>query len=308
MSHPQASSNRGPNSSIIVPMRRPPPTSSKTEPRRWPAAPLWPLAVLLGLLLSGCQEIKIPGVYRIDIQQGNVITQAQLAKLEPGMERRKVRFILGTPLVADAFNQNRWDYYYSYEPGNGERVQRIISVYFDDKGLVRVGGDVRAASGPIKVEERRDELVKVPPGLNDESIFASLTPDFLSNRKKTIDLAKLEKSSKQNATAPEQQTTEIPEVNITDADRDFLKDLLKEYGKTDQPATAAIPVATAAQKLAPDDDTTSKQSGEEGESLFSNWARKLGFKSDDKTADDNPQEPAPPAQDATVPPPEAKPE
>jgi len=264
--------------------------------------------VLLGLLLSGCQEIKIPGVYRIDIQQGNVITQAQLAKLEPGMERRKVRFILGTPLVADAFNQNRWDYYYSYEPGNGERVQRIISVYFDDKGLVRVGGDVRAASGPIKVEERRDELVKVPPGLNDESIFASLTPDFLSNRKKTIDLAKLEKSSKQNATAPEQQTTEIPEVNITDADRDFLKDLLKEYGKTDQPATAAIPVATAAQKLAPDDDTTSKQSGEEGESLFSNWARKLGFKSDDKTADDNPQEPAPPAQDATVPPPEAKPE
>jgi len=138
----------------------------------------WPLGIILSLLLTGCQEVRIPGVYRIDIQQGNVITQEQLAKLESGMERRKVRFILGTPLVADAFNQDRWDYYYSFEPGNGEREQRIISVFFDKKGLIRVGGNVRAAKGPIKIAKKPDQLVTVPPGLNDDSYFCFTDAEF----------------------------------------------------------------------------------------------------------------------------------
>jgi outer membrane protein assembly factor BamE len=58
--------------------------------------------------------------YRIDIRQGNYITQEMVAQLKPGMSRDQVRFILGTPLVADIFHADRWDYIYSFKPGRGE--------------------------------------------------------------------------------------------------------------------------------------------------------------------------------------------
>lgn len=143
------------------------------------------LAILLAVcVLSACAKIPLPGVYRIDIQQGNVISQEQLAALEAGMEKRKVRFILGTPLVTDAFNQQRWDYYYSLEQRGEDRVQRIVSVFFDGDRLSHVTGDVRAATGPIKLPERVDTVVTIPDGYRDEGIFASLTPSFLSGKPK----------------------------------------------------------------------------------------------------------------------------
>lgn len=70
---------------------------------------------LAGLLaLAGC---SFPGVYKIDIQQGNVVTQDMIDQLRPGMTRRQVRFIMGNPLIQDTFNTNRWDYLYSLQPG-----------------------------------------------------------------------------------------------------------------------------------------------------------------------------------------------
>jgi outer membrane protein assembly factor BamE len=140
--------------------------------------------LLSSFVLAGCAEFNVPGVYRIDVQQGNVITQAQLAALESGMEKRKVRFILGTPLVTDSFNQQRWDYYYSLEKAGEERVQRIISVFFDGDLLTRIGGDVLAATGPIKLPERIDKVVTIPDGYRDEGLFASITPGFLSDKPK----------------------------------------------------------------------------------------------------------------------------
>lgn len=129
-------------------------------------------ALLLGsaLLLSACSARDIPGVYRIDVQQGNVVTEDMLARLEPGMSRRRVLFVLGTPLIADTFNADRWDYLYSFTPGSGERVQRRISVFFEGESLVRVDGDVQAALTRTVVPERRDQVVKIegpgePPGL-----------------------------------------------------------------------------------------------------------------------------------------------
>ena len=72
----------------------------------------------VGLLaLAGC---SFPGVYKIDIQQGNVVTQDMIDQLRPGMTRRQVRFIMGNPLLVDTFHANRWDYLYSLQPGGGE--------------------------------------------------------------------------------------------------------------------------------------------------------------------------------------------
>lgn len=91
------------------------------------------------MLIAGC---AFPGVYRIDIPQGNIITQEMVDQLRPGLTKRQVTFILGTPLIRDTFDQDRWDYLYSYQPGGGERVQERITVFFDANGeLTHFEGD-----------------------------------------------------------------------------------------------------------------------------------------------------------------------
>lgn len=94
----------------------------------------------VGLLaLAGC---SFPGVYKIDIQQGNVVTQDMIDQLRPGMTRKQVRFIMGNPLLTDTFHANRWDYLYSIQPGGGQRLQERVSVNFgDDDQLVGLSGD-----------------------------------------------------------------------------------------------------------------------------------------------------------------------
>jgi outer membrane protein assembly factor BamE len=91
------------------------------------------------LALAGC---SFPGVYKIDIQQGNVVTQDMIDQLRPGMTRRQVRFIMGNPLITDTFHANRWDYLYSIQPGGGERLQERMSLTFDGNDqLVGLSGD-----------------------------------------------------------------------------------------------------------------------------------------------------------------------
>lgn len=94
----------------------------------------------VGLLaLAGC---SFPGVYKIDIQQGNVVTQDMIDQLRPGMTRRQVRFIMGNPLIQDTFHPNRWDYLYSLQPGGGQRQQERMSVFFNENDqLANLSGD-----------------------------------------------------------------------------------------------------------------------------------------------------------------------
>jgi outer membrane protein assembly factor BamE len=91
--------------------------------------------------LSACGAVGFPGVYRIDVEQGNIVTQEMADQLKPGMSRRQVRFILGTPLIEDSFNRNRWDY--AYVKRNGLKVldDALLTVVFDDDSLVDVSGD-----------------------------------------------------------------------------------------------------------------------------------------------------------------------
>ncbi len=85
--------------------------------------------------------------YRIDVRQGNFVTQEMVAQLKPGLTREQVRFILGSPLVADMFHVDRWDYVYRFQPGKGEAQQRRLVVFFQDNKLTRVAGDVVAEDG-----------------------------------------------------------------------------------------------------------------------------------------------------------------
>ena len=81
----------------------------------------------------------------MDIQQGNYISQEMVSQLKIGMTKEQVRYVLGTPLVADIFHADRWDYVYYKDPRRGTREARKIAVFFEDGKLARVQGDVVAA-------------------------------------------------------------------------------------------------------------------------------------------------------------------
>lgn len=112
--------------------------------------------MLLGSALAACSNVpKIPDVplllkpYRIDVQQGNVVTQDMVSQLKPGMSREQVKFILGTPLVADMFHADRWDYIYLLEHGKGGVDERKLTVYFKEDSLLRLDGDIVPQSGAL---------------------------------------------------------------------------------------------------------------------------------------------------------------
>jgi len=104
--------------------------------------------------------------YRIDIQQGNVVTPEMVAKLKPGMTRSQVRFALGTPLIVDAFRTDRWDYVYYYEKPNQPPVYRHVSVYFKGDRFDHYEGDVFPP---------RDEK-KTPAGLEQKPVGTNKNP------------------------------------------------------------------------------------------------------------------------------------
>jgi len=91
--------------------------------------------------LSARSFVGFPGVYKIDVEQGNIVTQEMADQLKPGMSRRQVRFILGTPLVEDTFNQDRWDYPYVKRNGLNVLSESLLTVVFEGDALVTVRGD-----------------------------------------------------------------------------------------------------------------------------------------------------------------------
>jgi len=101
-------------------------------------------------LLAACAS----PVYKLDIRQGNMVTQEMASQLKAGLTKDQVRFILGTPLVADMFHADRWDYLYRFRPGRhpDDVEQRHLVVFFENGKLARVGGDVQAALPPVGTE------------------------------------------------------------------------------------------------------------------------------------------------------------
>ena len=106
---------------------------------------LWLFTALVVGALTGCY----PG-YRMDIEQGNVVTLEQREQLQLGMGRREARFILGSPLVKDPFHADRWDYVYSLRNGaTGVVDQQRLSLFFENDLLI----DIRHESNGITTEK-----------------------------------------------------------------------------------------------------------------------------------------------------------
>ena len=134
--------------------------------------------LLCSLCLAACSAEgtrKLPGVYRIDVQQGNIIEQDMLDKLRPGMDKNQVRFIMGTPAIADPFHADRWEYLFTMSKRGHRREQRHITLYFEDEKLAYLEGDVvTALRRPPGEGERRSETVDVDLKQHKPGFFSRL--------------------------------------------------------------------------------------------------------------------------------------
>ena len=111
--------------------------------RKWKFYPMRILLITLAIAcLSACGFVGFPGVYKINIEQGNIVTQEMVDQLKPGMNRRQVRFILGTPLVEYTFDKDRWDYVYVKSNGSDILSESRLSVLFDGDTLAMLSGDL----------------------------------------------------------------------------------------------------------------------------------------------------------------------
>lgn len=97
--------------------------------------------------LGACAALSLEP-YKLDVQQGNVITQEMVSQLKPGMTKSQVRFIMGTPLLTDAFHKDRWDYVYRFEKSGKLVENRRIALLFEADKLKRIVGDVVPTEKP----------------------------------------------------------------------------------------------------------------------------------------------------------------
>ncbi len=88
--------------------------------------------------LIGTLSLPACTVYRIDVQQGNTLDTKVIAHLKPGMTRKQVRFLMGTPLIRDPFHKDRWDYVYTFKPGGGKMTRQHMTVFFEGDKVARI--------------------------------------------------------------------------------------------------------------------------------------------------------------------------
>ncbi|MBP9218564.1 MAG: outer membrane protein assembly factor BamE [Sterolibacterium sp.] len=135
-----------------------------------PSLLLIPACALLTACAATPEISSLLTPYRIDVRQGNHVTQEMVAQLKTGQSKEQVRFILGTPLIADPFHAERWDYLYRFQPGRGEAQQRRITLFFSDDKLARITGDTvgketSITHGVVDIEPIEKTGMKIEPGM-----------------------------------------------------------------------------------------------------------------------------------------------
>lgn len=140
---------------------------------------LYYLSLLTSLTLASCSYVlnHLPGVYTLEIQQGNIIDQAMVDQLRPNMSKRQVLYIMGSPMLDDVFHKNRWDYVYSDQPSGGDRVQKQISLFFKNDQIVSIQGDFRPEAVPT-LKTSTETTVDVPKRDLEKTLWQKITGLF----------------------------------------------------------------------------------------------------------------------------------
>ena len=189
------------------------------------------LIILLAVLCASCGT-ALPTIkpYKLDVQQGNVVTSKMLLQLRPGMTKSQVRFIMGTPLIQDSFHGNRWDYVYQMRESGKIIEQRRVILDFENELLKTVRGDVIASAAdkasadenigtrvinPSAKPEEKSLMSKLKFWQKDE---AEIAKEKAEEKAKAIEADKLKadeaakKAAKLNAktVAPVEQSQPVP--------------------------------------------------------------------------------------------------
>ena len=94
-------------------------------------------ALLLLISLIGCSG-RLFTVHKIDVQQGNAVDPEKVEQLQVGMNKEQVRFLMGSPLIHDAFHPDRWDYVYHLIPDYGDTERRHVAVFFEGDKVMNI--------------------------------------------------------------------------------------------------------------------------------------------------------------------------
>ena len=118
------------------------------------------------LLVSCGSQSSLPSLtpYRIEIQQGNFVSQEMVSQLRLGMTKDQVRFVLGTALIADSFHADRWDYVFRRQRANSRELEHNnVAVFFEDGKLKRIEGDMGPAANTDAATVRLPEAKPAAP-------------------------------------------------------------------------------------------------------------------------------------------------
>lgn len=233
------------------------------------------LLIIITLFLIGCGA-TLPKVkpFKIDIQQGNVVTSEMLLQLRPGMTKSQVKFIMGTPLLVDSFRTNRWDYFYQLRQQGKVVKQHRVILDFENDLLKRVRGDVVPKGQTVEdvtkklQEEANQKESETPPATSEtedlkvetiEAPEAEVKDQLIEEKASVKDIdGEIPPSvvavplSEQLAPTVEPEPVAAPEVKDLAPEKDLSQmepaENLEPVGKVE---SAAVPVGTMAQP-APD--------------------------------------------------------
>ena len=114
----------------------------------------------------------LPFVYKMPVQQGNIVSKDMLDQLRLGMTKDQVRYVLGTPMLMDMFHTDRWDYTYTLQRGRGPMEEKPLTLFFEDDALVRIQGFVPPDRHEgIPGETEHEVVVKVPDWEEKKGLF-----------------------------------------------------------------------------------------------------------------------------------------
>ncbi len=216
--------------------------------------------IFLLAFLAGCGS-TIPTIkpFKMDIQQGNVVTSKMLLQLRPGMTKSQVKFIMGSPLIVDSFHKNRWDYFYQLRQAGKIVEQRRVILDFENELLTKVRGDVvpqGTAGAAIGDESSVSKTITVPPKPKQEKGWA----DKLKFWKSDEPVKETEKPSgtTEKMDAPE-TSKQAPAATPSASTDQTAEEAPATESTTDGPSMLAVPIGGV---LAPDAPATEAPAAE----------------------------------------------
>jgi outer membrane protein assembly factor BamE len=144
---------------------------------------LFSFSLMASLTLTSCSTVlnHLPGVYTLEIQQGNIIDQNMINQLRPNMDKRQVLYIMGSPMLVDYFHKNRWDYVYSVKPSGEDAVEKKAFLVFKtvdgSDRLVGMYGDFKPSNLPV-VKPTEEQIVDLPKREVDKTLWEMMTGLF----------------------------------------------------------------------------------------------------------------------------------